>query len=99
MKNVLLISALALTLSSNAAVGNAYTSEPVAIHQEKEYKKIDESKVPAEILSEVSTKYEGYKITDAAVSPDNEYRITVSKDSKATKIYFTATGEFIKEEK
>lgn len=99
MKNLFLIAALALSLSINATVGTNNVSENVVLHQEKEYKKIDEAKVPAEILKEIITKYEGYKITDAAVSADNEYRITVAKDTKSAKVYFTATGEFVKEEK
>jgi hypothetical protein len=99
MKNVFIIAALALSFSMNATVSTWNVFEGVALHQDKEYKKIDESKVPAEVLREVSTKYEGYKTTDAAVSVDSEYRITVSKDSKIVKIYFTSTGEFVREEK
>jgi hypothetical protein len=83
----------------NAAVSTITVSDKVVLHQEKEYKKIEESKVPSAILSEISTKYEGYKITDAAVSADKEYRITVAKDTKSVKVYFTEAGEFVKEEK
>ena len=99
MKNVFIIAALALSFSINATVSTVKISEGVLFHQEKEYKKVEESKVPAEIKSELNTKYERYKITDAAVSADNEYRITVAKDTKTVKVYFTAAGEFVKEEK
>jgi hypothetical protein len=99
MKSFFIIAALALSLSLTASTSTTPLSETIIINQDKEYKKIEESKVPAVILNEISTKYDGHKITDAAVSVDEEYRITVTKDSKSTKVYFTATGEFIKEEK
>ena len=99
MKKVFIIAAMALSFGINANANTVNVSEGIALHQDKEYKKVDESKVPAEILSEITTKYEGYKISEAAVSADNEYRITVAKDSKTVKVYFTATGEFVKEEK
>ena len=99
MKNLFIAASLVLALSANASVTTIGTNNSVIENQEKEYKKIEESKVPAEILKEISTKYSGYAITDAAVSTDQEYRITVTKDSKSTKVYFTSTGEFVKEEK
>jgi len=99
MKNLFIAAALVLALSANASVTTVTKISVVTENQEKEYKKIEESKVPALILKEISTKYDGYSISDTAVSIDNEYRITVTKDSKSTKVYFTGTGEFVKEEK
>lgn len=99
MKNLIITSALVLALGASASASTIISPKGVTISQQKEYKKIEESKVPAAVLSEVSTKYEGYKITEAAVAADDEYRITVAKDTKTVKIYFTATGEFVKEEK
>lgn len=99
MKDLIMAAAVVLTLSANASISTVAKNNVVTVNQEKEYKKIEESKVPALILKEISTKYEGYAISDAAVSIDNEYRITVTKDSKSTKVYFTGTGEFVKEEK
>jgi len=91
--------AVVLTLSANASVSYVANSDITTQRQEKEYKKIEESKVPALILKEIATKYEGYSISDTAVSVDDEYRITVTKDTKSTKVYFTGTGEFVKEDK
>ena len=99
MKNLLMAAAVVLTLSANASTSFVAKNGVATEKQDKEYKKIEESKVPALILKEIATKYEGYTITDTAVSIDNEYRITVNKDSKSTKVYFTGTGEFVKEEK
>jgi|GEM_PF-3180553 len=99
MKNLFIAAALVLALSANASITTVTKISVVTENQEKEYKKIEESKVPALILKEISTKYDGYNISDTAVSIDNEYRITVTKDSKSTKVYFTGTGEFVKEEK
>lgn len=99
MKSLYIIAALAFGFSLTASTSTTPVNETIVVNQDKEYKKIEESKVPAVILNEISTKYDGHKITDAAVSVDEEYRITVTKDAKSTKVYFTATGEFIKEEK
>jgi len=99
MKNLFIAAALVLALSANASITTVTKISVVTENQEKEYKKIEESKVPALILKEISTKYDGYSISDTAVSIDDEYRITVTKDSKSTKVYFTGTGEFVKEEK
>lgn len=99
MKNLFIIAAFTLTFSASAFDIVEPNAEKLAYYQDKEYKKIEESKVPSAILTEVNTKYEGYKITDAAVSADDEYRITVAKEAKTVKVYFTATGEFVKEEK
>jgi len=99
MKNLFIAASLVIALSANAFATTTVNNTIAAERQEKEYKKIDESKVPAAIIKEISTKYGGYAITEAAVSADDEYRITVTKDSKSTKVYFTSTGEFVKEEK
>ena len=99
MKNLFIAAALIFALSASASIIPKVSGNVATEWQDKEYKKIEESKVPALILKEISTKYDGYNITDTAVSVDDEYRITVTKDSKSTKVYFTGTGEFIKEEK
>jgi len=99
MKNLFIAAGLVLALSANASITTVKNDKVVTERQDKEYKKIEESKVPAMILKEIATKYDGYTISDTAVSIDEEYRITVTKDSKTTKVYFTGTGEFVKEEK
>ena len=99
MKNLFLTAALVLTLGANATVVTSNTIKPATEKQEKEYKKIETSKVPAAVLQELSTKYEGYSITEAAVSEDSEYKISLAKDSKTVIVYYNAAGEFVKETK
>ncbi|KGO90917.1 hypothetical protein [Flavobacterium subsaxonicum] len=98
MKNLFLTAALVLALGANAAsVTLNTTSFTFQVNQEKEYKKVDASAVPAAILKEISTKYSGYAITDAYASEDGEYKLVVAKDKKTVTVFYTSTGEFVKE--
>ena len=99
MKNLFLAATLILALSANAtnfkATGNDIT---IALDQQKEYKKIETSQVPADVLKQASSKYSGFALTEAHVSEDGEYKLVLAKDGKSVKAYFKSTGEFIKEE-
>lgn len=99
MKNLFLSAALVLALGVNANVTTTVNTKPGTEKQEKEYKKIEASKIPAAVKQEIDTKYEGYAITEAAASADSEYKITLTKDSKTVIVYYNSAGEFIKKTK
>lgn len=94
---VLSIFLLALSFEP-AAVNAAQTTTCSYERQQKEYKKIEDVEVPADILKAASAKYSGYALTEAYMAEDGEYKLILSKDSKPVAAYFKATGEFIKEE-
>jgi len=100
MKNIFLSAALVLTLTVNAtSLDSAYcfTKE---VAQEKEYKKIEATAIPSTISKEIKDKYEGYTIAEAYSAADgSDYKLVVSKDTNALTVWYTAAGEFIKEEK
>ena len=62
MKNLFLAASLALAFGANAAI-LAVTIEPVVITtittQEKEFTKVEPSKVSDQVMKEINTKYEG----------------------------------------
>lgn len=97
MKNLFLTAAIVLSLSVNAAVF-VKGEVMVVVHQEKEYKKVETTQVPADILKNASTRYSGFALDEAYVAGDGEYKLVLSKDGKLVKAYFKSTGEFIKEE-
>ena len=99
MKNLFLTAALVLALGANANVIKATVIKPVIEKQEKEYKKIEASKIPAAVQQEITTKYDGYKISEAAVSVDSEYKISLTRDAKTVIVYYNSAGEFVKETK
>ncbi len=98
-KKILFLTAtLALTLSLSATTINIVLSDiTVSIEQEKVYRKIETSDVPAEVLKSVGAKYSGYALDEAHVSDDGEYKLILSKDGKKVTAIYKANGEFVKE--
>ena len=100
MKNLFLTAAFVLALSANANTIK-YTSDiQKEVTQEKEYKKTEASALPAAVIKEIKEKYKGYTISEVYVAADgSDYKFIVSKDTDAATVWYTAAGEFIKEEK
>jgi len=98
MKNILLAATLVLTFTVNASVvqTNAYESI-LSIDQEKEFKKIETTQIPAEVLKQASTKYSGFALKGAQASEDGEYKLVLFKDGKSITAHYRSTGEFVKE--
>ncbi|PZQ87279.1 MAG: hypothetical protein DI548_06075 [Flavobacterium johnsoniae] len=96
MKKILVLAALILSFGVNAAASDKAINE-ISVTQEKQYKPIEPSAIPADVLKTISSKYGGYTIKEAHVASDGEYKLVLSKDDKTVTAYFTATGEFIKE--
>lgn len=99
MKNLFLAATLVFALSASASNYTVTTNGTViTLDQEKEYKKIEISQVPAEVLKQVSAKYAGYTLTEAHASEDGEFKLVLTKEAKTIKAYYKGTGEFVKEE-
>ena len=98
MKNILLAATFILTFTVNALVvqTNAYESI-LSIDQEKEFKKIETTQIPAEVLKQASTKYSGFALKGAQASEDGEYKLILFKDGKSVTAHYRSTGEFVKE--
>lgn len=96
MKKILVLAGLILGIGVNAATSDK-TINQISVIQEKQYKPIEPSAIPADVLKNISSKYGGYTIKEAHVASDGEYKLVLSKDDKTVTAYFTATGELIKE--
>lgn len=98
-KNLLLAVLFSLTLSVGATTCVPCYSNVFEINQEqeKEYKKIGVSQVPADVLKSISAKYAGYSLTEAFVSEDAEYKVVLSKERNKVTAFYKATGKFVKE--
>lgn len=98
MKNILLAAALVLTFTVNASVvqNNTYYSI-LSVDQEKEFKKIETTQIPAEVLKQASTKYSGFALKGAQASEDGEYKLVLFKNGKSVTAHYRSTGEFVKE--
>lgn len=66
------------------------------IVQEKEYKKIKSEDVSKDALMNIKAKYGDYQISEAAVSSDGEYKLTLKKDNALLIATFTPNGDLIK---
>lgn len=96
MKKILILAALVLGFGINATASEKTITE-ISVTQEKQYKPIEPSAIPADVLKTISSKYGGYTIKEAHVADDGEYKLILSKDDKTVTAYFTSKGEFIKE--
>jgi hypothetical protein len=99
MKKYLIILITVVAASTAFAANVIKGSGVVAVQQEKIYKKIDVKDVPAGILKEITEKYPNYTVTQAAVSDDKEYKLSITDAKTPVTVYYDANGEFVKEQK
>ena len=99
MKKLFLAASLVVALGANAANIASSINTVAIVKQEKEYAKIEASKVSAQVLKEIETKYAGYTIAEAAQATDGEYKLTLTKDATKLAVYYKNNGEFVKEQK
>lgn len=97
MKKIFLLALIALGFGINANATQVENNKEISILQEKEYKPVEPSAIPADVLKKISAKYGGYTLKEAHVAADGEYKLVVSKDEKTVTAYFSSTGEFVKE--
>lgn len=81
---------------SYAKINSMRFSERMEILQEKEYKKIKTEEVKKEALMNIKAKYGDYQISEAAVSSDGEYKLTLKKDNALLVATFSSAGDLIK---
>ena len=98
MKNLFYSTVLLLAMSNytQAAVNSTLFTETRDVLQEKEYKKMKPEDVSKEALTNIKANYGNYQISEAAVSSDGEYKLTLKKDDALLVATFTATGDLIK---
>jgi hypothetical protein len=66
-------------------------------YQEKQYKKIENTQVPIDVLRQASFKYTGFALNKAYSSGEGEYKLMLKKQNKFVNAIFKSNGEFIKE--
>ncbi len=94
MKKLLLMLAITAGFTVNAATVNTISTE--LRYQEKQYKKIDASKVSPEALDKIKKGYGNYTIKEAFIASDGEYKLILTKDNTDLTATFTASGDLIK---
>lgn len=62
------------------------------------YTKIEVSVVPEKVVTAVAAKFKDYTISEAAKGSDNTYKLVIKKEDSTQTVYFSETGEFLKEE-
>lgn len=99
MKNLFLTVAFIFALKASASSVKLINQAETVIKadQEKEFKKVETTQIPAEILKQASTKYSGYSLKGAQASEDGEYKLVLYKDGKSVTAHYKSTGEFVKE--
>jgi hypothetical protein len=94
MKKLLILLAITMTFAANALTSDTKSAEITL--QEKQYKKIDSSKVAPEALEKIKKGYGNYAIKEAYVATDGEYKLILTKDNIDLTATFTAAGDLIK---
>jgi len=97
MKKILLSMALLFALSVTASALHVNNSDVLTIKQEKQFKKVEISQVPADVLKAVTDKYAGYTLEEAYVSDKAVYKLILSKAGRKIEAHYSETGKFIKE--
>ncbi len=68
MKKILLTMTFIIALSANAGI----TDNAMINDRQYEYRKIDVTAVPVDILKAISDKYNGYTVSEAMMSEEND---------------------------
>lgn len=87
---------LAITAGFTANAAIITTSSNVITIQEKQYKKIDASKVSPEALDKIKKGYGNYTIKEAYVAADGEYKLVLTKENIDLTAIFTSAGDLLK---
>jgi hypothetical protein len=103
MKKLVLASAFVLgfAITANAQTEKTTTTKTTTKTEQpaKQYKMIDRTTVAPAALEKIGTKYGGYSILEAHQAGDGEYKLVLnSAEGKKSTAYFSANGDFIREE-
>jgi len=95
MRTLCIALAAMVTFTATAATTTNNATE-YNIRQEKQYNKIDVSKVSKEALDKIKKGYGNYTIKEAYVAADGEYKLILTKDGIDLTATFTPAGDLIK---
>ena len=96
MKTLCIALAAMATFAATATPLTIKDSTEKNISQEKQYTKIDVSKVSKEALEKIKKGYGNYTIKEAWVAADGEYKLILTKDGTDLTATFTSGGDLIK---
>ena len=89
--------ALAILAGLSATASNSAEYDfLLSVFQEKQYKKIDISKVSKEAMAKIQKSYGNYTIKEAYRADDGDYKLVLTKDGTELTAIFTAAGDLIK---
>jgi hypothetical protein len=86
---------LIVMLYANTADANLLSAKNYELHCSG-YQRIENTQVPADVLRNVSSKYNGYVLNEAFSSGKGIFKLTLNKAGKTVVAYYKSTGEFIK---
>lgn len=95
MKKLFYALAILAGLSATASNSAGYDFM-LSVFQEKQYKKIDVSKVSKEAMAKIQKSYGNYIIKEAYRADDGEYKLVLTKDGTELTATFTVAGDLIK---
>ena len=96
MRKLFFTLALIAGFAVTAAVPTQKNALQYTVTQEKQYTKIDVSKVSKEALEKIKKGYGNYTIKEAYVAADGEYKLILTKDGTDLTATFTSAGDLIK---
>jgi len=96
MKTLCIALAAVATFAATAATTTVKNDIEHNLLQEKQYTKIDVSKVSKEALDKIKKGYGNYTIKEAWVAADGEYKLILTKDGTDLTATFTPAGDLIK---
>ena len=86
---------LGISLLSGVMAENTNQNVVVA-QQEVQYEKMNVEDLPEAVTQAISEGYADYTLSEAYMGTDGSYKVKLTKGDEKVKVFFNASGEFLK---
>lgn len=101
MKRVLIVSAVALVCSLSipaSASAENLVSETCFVQEDVKYEVLKAGELPKMIQTALTESYSDYALLKSFIGTDGSYKLILSKPEGNIAVYFSAKGDFVKQE-
>jgi hypothetical protein len=86
---------LGISMPSGVMADNANQTMQIA-QEEVQYEQINVEDLPETVTQAISEGYADYTLSEAYMGTDGSYKVKLTKDEEKVKVFFNASGEFLK---
>lgn len=101
MKRVLIVSAVAIMCSMSIPTSVSavnLVSEISLVQEEVKYEELKVEDLPETVQNELAKSFSDYALLKSFIGNDGSYKITLTSPEGNIAVYYTAKGEFVKQE-